>query len=81
MNFIGALEAHYTILNLPVFASGIMELTQQSFIHIFFTFFSISDVDECASNPCHNGGQCIDGINWFTCQCVAGYTGEFCENS
>ena len=43
--------------------------------------YSISDVDECSSNPCQNGGLCTDEINRFTCQCTAGYTGDFCENS
>lgn len=37
------------------------------------------DVDECASNPCQNGGTCKDGINSFTCQCPPGYTGIQCE--
>jgi hypothetical protein len=26
-------------------------------------------VDECASNPCLNGGTCIDGVNSFSCLC------------
>ena len=42
------------------------------------TYF-VSDVDECNSNPCENGGTCIDGINEYSCQCVAGYTGANCE--
>ena len=41
----------------------------------------ISDIDECASNPCQNGGQCIDGINGYTCFCAAGFTGVNCETS
>ncbi|KAJ8316300.1 hypothetical protein KUTeg_006314 [Tegillarca granosa] len=35
--------------------------------------------DECVSNPCQNGGQCIDNVNSFTCNCPSGYTGSFCE--
>ena len=37
------------------------------------------DVDECDSVPCHNGGNCTDGIDGFTCDCVPGHTGYFCE--
>ncbi len=37
------------------------------------------DINECASNPCQNGGVCVDGINRFTCNCPVGYTGLFCE--
>ena len=41
----------------------------------------VSDIDECASSPCQNGGSCNDGINEYTCGCVAGYTGYECETS
>ena len=41
----------------------------------------LSDIDECAFFPCKNNGTCIDGIDYFTCQCMAGYTGSQCETS
>ena len=43
------------------------------------TTYFVSDVDVCSSNPCENGGTCMDGINEYSCQCVAGYTGANCE--
>ena len=39
-----------------------------------------SDIDECASSPCQNGGSCTDIINGHTCNCVDGYDGTNCEN-
>ena len=39
----------------------------------------ILDIDECESRPCMNNGTCIDGLNNYTCECVAGYTGPNCE--
>ena len=36
------------------------------------------DTDECASNPCVNGGVCTDGIDVFTCTCAAGFMGVTC---
>ena len=39
------------------------------------------DIGECSSDPCQNGGTCIDDINVFTCICVSGYTGDLCETS
>eukprot|EP00058_Branchiostoma_floridae_P024950 XP_002610440.1 hypothetical protein BRAFLDRAFT_85579 [Branchiostoma floridae] len=40
---------------------------------------SVSDIDECASSPCQNGGSCTDGVDSFSCDCAIGYSGDFCE--
>ena len=44
-------------------------------------FLNFADVDECISAPCQNSGTCADGVNSYTCTCVAGYTGTNCETS
>ena len=44
-------------------------------------FLFHSDIDECELSPCENGGTCIDGIDYFTCHCFPGYTGDYCETS
>ena len=41
----------------------------------------VSDVDECASNPCQNNGTCNDAINQFQCSCLAGFTDDMCQTS
>ena len=42
--------------------------------------FVTSDINECASSPCQNGGQCRDTVNGFECEnCAAGYEGELCD--
>ena len=46
--------------------------------HILLCF---SDINECSSNPCRNGGTCRDGVNSYTCNCVAGYKGVHCQTS
>jgi hypothetical protein len=38
-----------------------------------------TDIDECLSSPCQNGGTCTDDVNGYTCACDAGYTGTNCE--
>ena len=40
-----------------------------------------SDIDECASSPCQNGGTCIDAVNSYTCNCDLGYSGDYCETN
>ena len=39
-----------------------------------------SDIDECLSHPCQNGGTCSQqGVNKFTCACAPGYEGDICD--
>ncbi|KAF7216714.1 protein crumbs homolog 2a [Nothobranchius furzeri] len=37
------------------------------------------NIDECESEPCHNGGACKDRINGYSCACPVGFLGELCE--
>lgn len=37
------------------------------------------EYNECESNPCMNGGQCIDQIGGYECKCTRGYTGNQCH--
>ena len=38
-----------------------------------------TDIDECGSSPCQNGGQCVDGLDSYSCQCPASMAGQHCE--
>lgn len=49
----------------------------------FFTtkFFSYTDINDCQPDFCENNGTCIDLVNDYRCDCVAGFNGTICENS
>ncbi len=38
-----------------------------------------TEINECASNPCMNGGVCTDLVNKYTCACNEPYYGHRCE--
>ena len=40
-----------------------------------------TDIDDCAADPCLNGGTCTDGVNEYTCACAPGFTGDECQIS
>ena len=48
-------------------------------MYFVLNIFYVVDINECASNPCKNGGSCTDAVNEYTCKCVAGYTDENCQ--
>lgn len=48
---------------------------------LYYVTAFVVDVDDCANNPCQNGGSCADLVNGYTCNCVTGYDGVNCANS
>ena len=42
-----------------------------------FSFYAL-DIDDCATNPCQNGGTCTDGVDSYNCTCAPGFKGTNC---
>ena len=34
--------------------------------------------DECSSNPCRNGGDCVDQVDGYKCRCKPSFYGPTC---
>ena len=45
---------------------------------VFDKFKDLLDVNECQSNPCKNGAQCLDLFGNYLCQCPDGWQGKDC---
>ena len=58
------------------FQSGLIPPFKPIFVKGYCFLFS--DVNNCAQNPCFNGGVCIDGPNWYRCKCKPGFAGVDC---
>jgi hypothetical protein len=39
-----------------------------------------TDINECLSTPCQNGGTCLDLVNGYNCTCALLFSGSRCEN-
>lgn len=40
-----------------------------------------NNIDDCAVNPCQNGGTCIDFVSDYKCYCNPGFIGTHCEEN
>lgn len=39
------------------------------------------NVDDCTTDPCLNGGTCVDDIDGYKCICPLQYTGSECNET
>ena len=48
--------------------------------HFLLSWSGASRVFSCESNPCRNGGNCVQLVGSYICTCQAGFTGNNSEN-
>ncbi|XP_041959400.1 LOW QUALITY PROTEIN: protein jagged-1a [Alosa sapidissima] len=50
--------------------------------HVGFTgTYCHENINDCESNPCRNGGTCIDKVKDYQCICAYGWEGQNCETN
>jgi len=47
---------------------------------LFLFLLLYSEINQCVSDPCLNGGSCADQVNGYVCYCKNGYTGFHCAS-
>ena len=55
------------------------KITAKVLLICFVILFELKDGDDCSPNPCQNSGACIDGVQTYTCICLAGFEGDSCQ--
>ena len=45
----------------------------------FYGIWTVSEIEECLSNPCQNSATCNELVNGYTCTCADGFTGTICD--
>ena len=53
-------------------------IVQEAQLKILYHFCFL-DINECESSSCRNDAICQDGVNTYTCSCLSGYEGTYCE--
>ncbi|KAI8480565.1 hypothetical protein Bbelb_416880 [Branchiostoma belcheri] len=48
-------------------------------IKVQYGFSPCTDAYECASNPCQNGGTCVEARCGYNCTCTRNYAGPTCQ--
>ena len=64
---------------LHVYMSLVFYIRHVTREHVRLICYFLSDIDDCAPNPCENDGSCIDGVNDYTCICENGFQGKNCS--
>ena len=63
-----------------LYAKSFLVLPIYGFKNLFHLLsITQTDINECSSNPCLNGGTCNNLVNSYSCSCPSGYTGTNCE--
>ena len=69
-----------TFINIQVRSCGLLMRMSHCICFFSFAVFYYLDIDECLSNPCVNGGSCINGVNSYRCNCLSGWEGPHCAD-
>ena len=65
----GDIKIGLSIQGFPLHTMCSLQLPIVSIRITIKTMNYITDIDECTSSPCENGGTCTQGINLYNCSC------------
>ena len=65
------------LINASLLAGNLKGAAYEVYSHTIVFFFL--DIDDCVNQTCANGASCLDGVNSYSCNCAAGYTGVHCQ--
>ena len=81
------LSCRFTLIGFLTFKMTQLYAVTTLFIFTSLTVFfhrlkiyKSTDINDCSPNPCQNGGNCTDGVNFYSCSCAKGFNGSNCEN-
>ena len=63
----GTDDDEFTCRCIPGFVGRLCDISET--FYSFQHFNPLSDENNCLVNLCQNGGECIDGLNNFDCEC------------
>ena len=57
----------------------VSRLMSERILTIYCVYCCCTDRDECLSNPCLNGGRCVNEMHRYFCECTRGFAGDRCQ--
>jgi hypothetical protein len=72
-------EAQLSVIPVMLLKSCRLWFIVLEFLWLFTGLLCEENINECKALPCLHNATCVDDIANYSCQCLHGYSGRFCE--